>query len=69
MESHALAHWTTTVALRRRNFNPKKKADLEEFAYFQANHRWRSGCPFILEWPFLDVIAMCKDKFIATKLK
>ena len=68
MGSMTLSRWTSTVANRRRQFDPKKKAGLEEFAYFHTNNRWRDGCPFYLEWPHMDVVAMCKDKYISAML-
>ena len=62
--SVTLSSWTTSVANRRRQFDPSRDEDLEEFSYFQKNHRWREGCPFFLEWPHTDVVSMCKDKYI-----
>ena len=49
-------HW------QKRNFNPAKKADLEEFRYFVDHSHWKEGCPFVVEWPHTNVIAMVQDK-------
>lgn len=46
----------------KRNFDPAKKADLEEFRYFINNSHWREGCPFVVEWPHTNVVAMIQDR-------
>ena len=52
-----------SVAKQRRRFDALNKADVEAFAKFRRLNRWEGGCPFFLEWPFLDVSAMCLAKF------
>ncbi len=52
-------------ALQRRQFNPADKKDINEFRYFMANYTWpQKQCPFYLEWPYLTIPDMIKDKFI-----
>jgi hypothetical protein len=53
-----------THALQRRTFDPGNKKDINEFRYFMANHQWpQRQCPFYLEWPYLTIPDMIKDKF------
>jgi hypothetical protein len=47
----------------RREFNPARNEDLIELKYFKDKGKWKSGCPFYLEDPFIDVPAMCASKF------
>jgi hypothetical protein len=47
----------------RRNFDPSKIEDLRELKYFKENLTWKSGCPFYLEDPFLEIPAMCMSKY------
>lgn len=48
----------------RRTFNPQDKNDMEEYAYFLKNRKWRNGCPFLLDWPYLTVPDMIKDRVV-----
>jgi len=48
----------------KREFNPTDKTDLQEYRYFLDNSTWKNGCPFIIEWPFLNVIDMIKHKIV-----
>lgn len=57
------------VETRRRNFDPSKKADLVELAYFKKNLKWKNGCPFYLEWPYADIVGMCMTKYTDKMLK
>ena len=43
----------------RREFNPADKKDLQEFKFFKKNGKWKAGCPFFLEDPFVEIPAMC----------
>lgn len=47
----------------RREFDPAKSEDLQEFKYFKQNGKWKNGCPFYLEDPFVEIPAMCESKF------
>ena len=47
----------------RREFDPSNKTDLEEFKFFKKNGKWKNGCPFFLEDPFVEIPAMCESKF------
>ena len=48
----------------KREFNPASKSDLPEYQYFITNGKWKDGCPFITEWPFLNVLDLIKHKII-----
>jgi len=48
----------------KREFNPTNKTDLQEYRYFLDNSTWKNGCPFIVEWPFLNVVDMIKHKIV-----
>jgi hypothetical protein len=48
----------------KREFNPQRREDLQEYQNFVTQGTWKNGCPFILEWPFLNVIDMIKQKII-----
>lgn len=57
---------------QRREFNPAKKEDLTELKYFKRNGKWKNGCPFYLQDPFIEVPAMCDSiytNFMLEKLK
>lgn len=47
----------------RREFDPSSKEDLQEFKFFKKNGKWKNGCPFYLEDPFVEIPAMCESKF------
>ena len=49
----------------QRKFDPSKSDDILEFRYFMTNGKWTNHqCPFTLEWPYLTVPDMLKDKFV-----
>ena len=47
----------------RREFNPSNDEDLKELKFFKKNGKWKNGCPFYLEDPFVEIPAMCENKF------
>ena len=52
------------IQRNRRPFDPKSNEDLIEFKYFLANKKWKNLCPFFLEWPYLTIPDMLKDKMV-----
>jgi len=47
----------------KHHFSPYDKGDISLARKFLSNNRWgKSGCPFYLEWPYLDIPSMLKDK-------
>ena len=57
---HKLSHkiWT------KRFFEASSKEDVKEYKYFLENGRWKTNCPFILEWPHLTVTDMIRTQLI-----
>ena len=56
----------------RRSFNPANIEDLRELKHFKEKGNWRSGCPFFLEDPYVDIPVMCDSKytnFMLSKIK
>lgn len=50
----------------RRVFDPSKKEDLVVYKNYIAEHSWgKTGCPFELEWPYLDIPTMLSNKIAA----
>ena len=48
----------------QREFDPASAVDLKEYKDFMDQNGWRDGCPFIVEWPYLNVIDTIKNKII-----
>ena len=58
------------VQRQRVRFNPEDKKQVEQYRNFLVNHKWDvPGCPFELEWPYLSIPDMIKDKIINHYLK
>lgn len=54
-----------TLVRQKRYFDPNKKTDIQSAKDFFTNHSWgHDGCPFILEYPYLSIPDMIKDKLI-----
>ena len=50
---------------QKREFNPAEKKDRAEYAYFLRHGRWKSVfCPFSLDWPYLTIPDMVKDRIV-----
>jgi hypothetical protein len=46
-------------------FNPNDKKHINVYKLFLREHRWgKHGCPFILEFPYLTIPDMIKDKMV-----
>ena len=43
-------------------FNPADTDHLNEYRKFLQKQHWGDGCPFILEWPFTNIISMIEHK-------
>lgn len=55
---------------KRHQFDVSSKKDLEVVKKFLATNEWGpDGCPFYLEWPFLNVPDMLKDRITRHFLK
>jgi hypothetical protein len=45
-------------------FDPGNKVHIKTFRHFMEHGRWPDYvCPFFLEWPYLTIPDMIKDKF------
>lgn len=47
---------------QRRIFEPSNKEDMKVVRKFLQDNKWENNCPFYLEWPYLDIPSMLKDK-------
>ena len=54
---------------QRRMFEPGSKDDMKIVRKFLHDNKWESNCPFYLEWPYLDVPTMLKDRITKYALK
>jgi hypothetical protein len=54
---------------QRHQFDPSSKDDLKIVRKFLHHNKWENGCPFFLEWPYLDIPSMLKDKITLYTLK
>ncbi len=54
----------STVYWPKREFDPASAEDLSEYKYFLQNGNWNQRCPFLVEWPYLDVIKCIEDKVV-----
>lgn len=55
--------------IEKRKFNPKDPGDRTIAHRFLESRSWStitkgSVCPFICEWPYLDIPAMLRDKLL-----
>lgn len=48
----------------KRPFNPHSAEDLAIYQKFLLNDRWSNGCPFVIEWPFLNVLDTINHKIV-----
>lgn len=47
----------------KRDFNPAAIKDLQELKFFKENNKWKTGCPFYIDDPYLEIPSMCDNKF------
>jgi hypothetical protein len=53
---------------QREVFDPKNKSHLEELKFYLENKKWKNGCPFYLEHPYLEIPAMVSQRFLKHRL-
>ena len=53
-----------TILLKREVFDPKNPNHIEEVKHFMQYNKWKDICPFFLEWPYLTIPDMIKDKIV-----
>ena len=54
---------------QRHQFDPSSKDDMKIVRKFLHNMKWENNCPFYLEWPYLDIPTMLKDRITKHTLK
>jgi hypothetical protein len=59
----------SAVRWPKRKFDPFEKSDLVEYKFFLDKSQWRNNCPFELEWPYLTIPEMIRDKLINNYIK
>ena len=60
----------TQVQRQRVRFSPDDKKHVEAYRHFLVKRKWETpGCPFELQWPYLSIPDMIKDKIINHYLK
>ncbi len=58
-----------TIIRQKRYFNEKSTKDIDVARHFFSTHTWgNDGCPFILEYPYITIPDMIKDKMIHKSL-
>ena len=58
------------VQRQRVRFSPDDKKHVKQYRNFLVNRKWDTlGCPYELEWPYLSIPGMIKDKIINHYLK
>jgi hypothetical protein len=50
--------------MTKQKFNPKDHFHLSEYSFFLQNKKWKNGCSYELEWPYMDIPNMIRDKII-----
>jgi hypothetical protein len=48
----------------KREFDPHSAEDLKLYREFLLNDKWGDNCPFVVEWPFNDVLATINHKIM-----
>ena len=58
------------VQRQRVRFSPEDKKHIDQYRNFVVKRKWDApGCPYELEWPYLIIPDMIKDKIINHYLK
>jgi hypothetical protein len=54
-----------TLIRQKRFFDDKSDTDIDLAKKFFEEHRWgMEGCPFVLEYPYMSVPDMIRDKLV-----
>ena len=56
-------------AQKRVVFDPANPEHLAQVKFFIDNKKWKDGCPFYLQHPYLEIPAMVANKFLEHALK
>jgi hypothetical protein len=55
--------------VKKRKFNPESKNDRKLAYKFLKTNSWKNlsengACPYVVEWPYLDIPSMLKDRLL-----
>lgn len=53
---------------QRVTFDPANADHLAELKFYITNTKWKTGCPFYLEHPYVEIPAMCAQRFLEHSL-
>jgi hypothetical protein len=48
----------------KRIFNVKNDDDVQEFRFFLLNNKWKTVCPFLIRYPYENVVSQIKDEIV-----
>lgn len=63
-----MSYKLSEVTYVKENFDPSNLDHVKHYKYFIENNRWSGSCPFRIEWPFVTVPELIKDRLIKTYL-
>jgi hypothetical protein len=56
------------MSYTKQKFDPISSDHVETYRMFMKDSKWEGGCPFYLEWPYLTIPDMIKDKIVRNLL-
>jgi hypothetical protein len=59
-----MSYKLSEVTYIKENFDPNNLDHVNHYKYFLVNSRWKGSCPFRVEWPFVTVPELIKDRLI-----
>ena len=59
-----MSYKLSEVTYIKENFDPTNLEHVKHYKYFLDNSRWSGSCPFRIEWPFVMVPELIKDRLI-----
>jgi len=59
-----MSYKLSEVSYIKENFDPNNLDHVNHYKYFLEHSRWSGSCPFRVEWPFVTVPELIKDRLI-----
>ena len=59
-----MSYKLSEVTYIKENFDTNNLDHVKHYKYFLENSRWSGSCPFRIEWPFVTVPELIKDRLI-----
>jgi hypothetical protein len=59
-----MSYKLSEVSYIKENFDPNNLDHVNHYKYFLEHNRWSVSCPFRVEWPFVTVPELIKDRLI-----